>query len=239
MPLLSRLFVASGLLGLTICGEAADESDTFTPVRFLAGDESFAEMIQFPARSGDVNVTVICTSHGTRGGQVTAARCSSPDDPDGVFSLAAVDAAGDAEIESALVDGRKQDVDFQFSVVFSRTRDAERITVLTNNQRNTERLGLDYVSAQRYSRHLKPKMCHGRGDAPEFAILEMAVVGTDGNAKQSRVYAGDVDLGDSCIAALQRQLADSRWIPAIDDGVAVESTWVNSWIMTPYDLPVN
>ena len=239
MPGLTRLIVISGLVGAIACSQSAAQTPAFSSARFHDGPDAFAQSIRFPAGSDDVDVTVTCHRPGTRAGHVSIARCSSPADPDGIFSLAAVDAAENATIVPAVVDDRKQEVDFQFGVRFVRASGVETIDVFANNQRNAEKFGIDYVSAQRYSRHVKPRVCRGRGTAPEFAILEMAVVGTDGRARQSRVYTGDADLGEACVGALQRQLADSLWIPAVHDGVSVESTWVNTWIMTPYDLPVN
>jgi len=232
MSLNPKNFVLLLFVGASQMAVGSDETvtaDEFTPAVFVAGKRLLENLIRFPNTDHDIDIIVACTSHGTKRGRVSEARCSSIDDPDGTFSRAASRRTGDARIEPGSVNGRKVDVDLQFNVVFTRNDKIESIAVYTNNRQNIERYGVEYTSAQRYSPHVRPAACSGGND--DVAILEMATVGVDGTPRNVGIYSGENNISPECKQGFLQQLETGHWIPAFHNGVPVESAWVNSWIL--------
>ena len=128
------------------------------------------------------------------------------------------------------MNGNKEEVDFQFTVVFSRNGEEQNIVVHENNGKNVERFGNDYTSAQRYSPHPFPIRCSGwrRDDL----IVEVAIVEKTGRAKGIEVMSATAGIDARCKDALQTQLNNARRIPAISNGEFVESVWVNPIVLT-------
>jgi len=207
---------------------------TFTPATFVEGKRSLKNLLDFPKIDGDVSVTVSCTSIGTANGRIREAKCSAANDPSQKFAIAVNRRAKSARINPATVDGRKEKVDFQFTVVFSRTAGEESIDVYVNNQKNTDRFGPDYISAQRYSPYELPDVCKER--RLSFLILEVAVVTADGAVKESDLHVDSVGIPNTCEVQLREITKSSRFIPAFYEGSPVESVWVNPWIATATDF---
>lgn len=222
------LFAFSG--DMTIA--AADESAVplFVPADFATGKRSLENLIEFPEIDFDVEVTVTCAGHANRKGRLKKARCSSPGDPELEFTLAVSRRFNSTRVVPALVKGKPEDVDFQFSVVFTKRGDSENIRVYPNNGKNVERLGQDYISAQRYSPHPFPARCSGwRHDD---LILEIAIVNESGSPRDVDVMSSTAGIPARCRQELKTRLYDARWIPASHDGHFVESVWVNPIVLT-------
>lgn len=207
---------------------------TFTPATFVEGKRSLKTLLKFPKVDGDVSVAVICTSIGTAKGRIREAKCSAANDPSQKFAIAVNRRAKSARINPATVDGRDEQVDFQFTVIFSRTGDAESIDVYVNNQKNLDRFGPDYISAQRYSPYELPDVCKER--RASYLILEVAVVTKEGAVTDSQLHVDSVGIAKVCEDALRVITKSSRFIPAFYEGSPVESVWVNPWIATATDF---
>lgn len=207
---------------------------SFTPATFVEGKRSLKTLLTFPKVDGDVSVTVTCTSIGAANGRIREAKCSAANDPSQEFAIAVNRRAKSARINPATVDGREEKVDFQFTVIFSRIGDAESIDVYVNNQKNLDRFGPDYISAQRYSPYELPDVCKER--RASFLILEVAVVTVDGAVKESDLHVDSVGIATVCEEALRQITESSRFIPAFYEGSPVESVWVNPWIETATDF---
>lgn len=207
---------------------------SFSPATFVEGKRSLKTLLKFPKVDGDVSVIVICTSIGAANGRIREAKCSAANDPSQKFAIAVNRRAKSARINPATVDGRKEKVDFQFAVVFSRTADEESIDVYVNNQKNLDRFGPDYISAQRYSPYELPDQCKER--RLSFLILEVAVVTKEGAVTESQLHVDSVGIAKVCEDALREITRSSRFIPAFYEGSPVESVWVNPWIATATDF---
>lgn len=213
-----------------ICASSPAFAETFTPATFEEGKRSLKNLLKFPRVDGDVSVTVTCTSIGAANGRIREAKCSAANDPSQKFAISVNRRVKSARIIPATVDGRDEKVDFQFAVVFSRTGDTESINVYVNNQKNLERFGPDYISAQRYSPYELPDACKERRAA--FLILEIAVVSADGVVTESDLRVDEVGIPNTCEVQLREITKSSRFIPAFHEGKPVESVWVNPWIST-------
>jgi hypothetical protein len=182
---------------------------------------------------GDLSVVVTCTSTGSAKGRIREAKCSATNDPSQKFALAVSRKTKSSRITPATVDGKDEEVDFQFSVVFTRVGETETIDVYTNNRKNLDRFGPDYVSAQRYSPYELPDDCKLR--RLSFLILEVAVVTVEGTVRESDLHVDEVGIAKTCDVALRAITKNSRFVPAFHEGLPVESVWVNPWILTTID----
>lgn len=232
-----RVGAAVAAISLIVIGISASNpvsAASFTPATFVEGKRSLKTLLKFPRIDGDVSVTVTCTSIGAANGRIREAKCSAANDPSQKFAIAVNRRVKSARINPATVDGRAEKVDFQFTVIFSRTGDTESIDVYVNNQKNVDRFGPDYISAQRYSPYELPDACKERRAA--FLILEIAVVTAEGTVKESDLHVDEVGIPHTCEVQLREITKSSRFIPAYYEGEPVESVWVNPWISTAIDF---
>lgn len=207
-----------------------ENSAPYTHATFQPGKRSIGNLIKFPKAGFSGALAVICSSKATAKGRLKDARCSSPQDPDLAFTMAVSRRFNSARVIPATVNGKKEEVDFQFTVVFSRNDEEQRIVVHENNGKNVDRFGNGYTSAQRYSPNPFPARCSGwrRDDL----IVEVAIVEKTGRAKAVEVMSATAGVDARCKDALQTQLSDARWIPATSNGEFVESVWVNPIVLT-------
>lgn len=222
------LLTLVGLGASAVGDDAAVES--FTSANFVEGERSLKNLIRFPKVKGDLSIVVTCTSIGTAKGRIQEAKCSAADDPKQKFAIAVSRRTKSARITPATVAGKNEQVDFQFSVIFTRTGEAETIAVYTNNRKNLDRFGPDYVSAQRYSPYELPDVCKER--RASYLILEIAVVTKEGTVKESDLHVDSIGIVKVCETSLREITKSSRFVPAFHDGSPVESIWVNPWIAT-------
>lgn len=217
---LLSIFVLSSGLGL-----AADEAPQFTHARFVEGDRSMQHLIKFPDIDFDAEVTVTCAGHATAKGRLKYARCSSPNDPDLKFTMAVSRRFNASRLTPAMVNGKVEEVDFQFSVVFRKDGESETLDVYPHNMKNVDRLGLDYVGAQRYSVHPWPTRC--AGSTRDDLIMEVAIINELGVPRDFDILSASFGISAACREGFTTHLKNGRWIPALYNGEFVESVWAN------------
>ena len=179
-----------------------------------------------------------CSGHATAKGRLRNIRCSAADDPDLKFSNAVKRRASSARLMPATVDGKAEEVDFQFSVTFEKQGDVERIRHNLNNGNNVDRLGTDYSSAQRYSPHAFPSVCNDRAFVNQGAakiVIEVAIIDASGNARDAQVISSNWRIPRSCESALVDQIEAGAWIPARHNGEFVESIWASPIVVARTD----
>jgi hypothetical protein len=215
--------------GVALPAENDETTPSYTAAMFVDGEQSMKNLVEFPDIDFDADLNVMCDGRASAKGRLQNAKCSSPQDPDLLFTLAVSQVFNSVRLVPATVNGRSEEVDFQFTVVFKKDGETESIDVFPNNQKNLDRLGLDYVSAQRYSPHPFPNRCSGwhRDDL----IIEAAIVDATGKARDVNVMSSTVGIPASCKAGLISQLEDARWIPASYQGQFVESVWVSPIVL--------
>lgn len=201
----------------------ADEEPRFTHARFVEGERSMQSQIRFPDIDGDTEVVVSCTGHATAKGRLKDARCSAPNDPKLMFTMAVSRRFNSVRLTPAIVNGRAEEVDFQFTVVFKKLGESETFDIYLHNMKNVERLGLNYIGAQRYSEHPWPGRCleFTRDDL----IMEVAIVNELGIASEFDVLAANFGMSVACRNGFATHLQNGKWIPAFHDGQMVESVW--------------
>ena len=224
---------------VTIAGAvfAADDDGAmpdFTHAKFVEGDRSLKNLIEFPDIDFDAEITLMCNGIASAKGRLQNSKCSSPGDPDLLFTMSVSRVFNTLRVVPATVNGREEEVDFQFVVIFKKAGAAESIDIHLNNQKNVDRLGLDYISAQRYSPHPLPNRCAGWQQDDLF--IEAAIVDTNGRPRDVNVMSASAGIPPSCRKGLINQLEDARWIPAMYQGQYVESVWINPIVLTkqPY-----
>lgn len=231
MNLCLIILAVFALVAMAPMAVADDEAiERFTSANFVEGKRSLKNLIKFPKAKGDLSIVVTCTSIGTAKGRIREAKCSGADDPDQKFAIAVSRRTKSARITPATVDGRNEEVDFQFSVVFTRSGETETMDVYTNNRKNLDRFGPDYVSAQRYSPYELPDVC--KYHRASFLIIEIAVVTKEGRVKESDLHVDSIGIANVCETSLREITRNSRFVPAFHDGLPVESVWANPWIAT-------
>ncbi len=219
-------FVASIAL---FCSFQSLADDEFTHAVFVEGEESMKSLVEFPDIDFDVEVNVTCGGRATAKGRLKEARCSSSNDPDLKFTMAVSRRFNSTRMIPATVNGNEEEVDFQFMVAFKKQGETETVDVYLNNQKNVDRLGMDYISAQRYSPSVWPTRC-GRWRQDDL-IIEAAIVDTSGRPKDVNVMSSTAGVPHSCREGLINQLENGRWIPARYQGQLVEAVWVNPIIL--------
>jgi hypothetical protein len=204
---------------------SAQEAPQFTHAMFIEGKRSMQNLIEFPDIEQDVEVRVTCTGHATAKGRLRDARCSAPNDPELKFTMAVSRRFNSARLIPATVNGKKEEVDFQFVVIFRKEGEIESHEIYLPNLKNVDRLGLDYIGAQRYSIHPWPRRC---GDSPlDDLIMEVAVVDENGIPRDFDVLSANFALTAICREGFSTHLKNGRWIPASYDGAFTESVWAN------------
>ena len=218
---------------------AQDEpTPAHTHAVFVEGDKSIENLVQFPKHNGDIEITVSCLGHATAKGRLRDARCSAADDPDLNFSDAVNRRTRSARLVPATVNGRPEEVDIQFSVVFSKRADVELITLRMNNGNNADRLGDDYIAAQRYSPHAFPSACNERAFADQGLtkiIVEAAIIDVQGRSRDAQIFSPNWSVPGPCKSALTGQIDAGAWIPASLDGEFVESAWLSPIVVARSD----
>jgi len=219
---------------VTIAGAvfAADDDGAipdFTHAKFVEGDRSLKSLIEFPDIDFDVEITLMCNGTASAKGRLQNGKCSSPGDPDLLFTMSVSRVFNTLRVVPATVNGREEEVDFQFVVIFKKAGEAESIEIYPNNQKNVDRLGLDYISAQRYSPHPLPNRCAGW--QKDDLLVEAAIVDVNGRPRDVNVMSASVGIPRSCRKGIISQLEDARWIPAIYQGQYVESVWINPIVL--------
>ncbi len=219
------LLISSALLVFSGEGLAADDTPQFTHAEFVAGNRSMQNLIKFPKVDLDMEVTVTCAGHATAKGRLRAARCSSPEDPDLKFTMAVSRRFNSTRLTPATVNGKTEEIDFQFTVIFKKTGESESINVYLHNMKNVDRLGLDYVGAQRYSVHPWPARC--ADFTRDDLIMEVAIVNELGVPRDFDVLSASFSMSSACRSGFATHLQNGRWIPALHNGEFVEAVWAN------------
>ncbi len=213
---------------------AADDPLQFSHARFVEGKRAMQNLIEFPKTDSDIEIIVSCTGHATAKGRLRDARCSAPNDPNLAFTMAVSRRFNASRLVAATVNGKAEEVDFQFVVIFKKSGEQESIDIYPHNMKNVDRLGLDYIGAQRYSVHPWPERC-GNLNRDDL-IMEVAIINELGLPRDFDVLAANFGLTGSCRDGFSAYLKNGRWIPALYKGELVESVWANPRVFSkvPY-----
>ena len=201
---------------------------------FKGGPRAFAETIEFPKVTGDIDVTLLCGAEVSSGGSIDLNTCFTNQKEHGDFETAVVAAMGSDTFDPAVFDGEKVKVWFPYSVQFLSEDEDKTIVVRPNYQLLTNRYGPSYVAPQRVIRQARrPQRA---GDRYEVYITSCrlrttlwvrADLDSDGIPRNVSFLS---DTNASCRDEVRDVIEGGDYIPAYHDeqpvaAVHVEAFW--------------
>lgn len=198
-----------------------------TPATFDHPEASLAKLIKFPELRGDAKSRLRCASQVSRVGKMTNTGCYQNTAGDEVYISAIVKAARKARLNPARHNGEKFSVYVQFQVEFSKVGEEETIRIFNNPGllENVEAYGEDHIAAQRgLAVDAFTKVCprHTR-----YLVWAKAHVAEDGRHDSYSILPGEgAPITAKCRDGILTTLRDSIFTPAMADGVAVPSSFI-------------
>ena len=121
------------------------------PAMLDSGEKALPPLIEFPELKGDTSVILRCAALVEPSGKMKMNGCYAENPADQLFIKNIVDAAKDARIAPATIDGKAQTVYLQYRVRFVKKGSEQTIDVFPNPgvQENIDAYGEGHVAAQR------------------------------------------------------------------------------------------
>lgn len=206
---------------------AADAFAQRTPATLGSGEKSLPALIEFPELKGDTSVTLRCAAIVEPKGNMEMNGCYAENPADQLFIQEIVDAADDARMQPALADGKAQTVYFQYRVQFVKKGGEQTVRVYPNPgvQENIDAYGEEHVAAQRVVGKEKwQEECPKNAAYLVWLKAHVAHNGTMSNP--SLTHGGGLNPTPRCRQAILDTASSSLFFPALADGEAVPSTYV-------------
>ncbi len=205
---------------------ASLHASELTPAMFKTGKQSLDAKIKMPKSMPDGRHLFFCEGYASRYGHLRLGACHGTDMPEDVESMgrrAIARSVRRIRITPATVDGLKENVWFNFSVLFRKDTEQQRVRVLHNHLLNVTTLGLDYVAPQRI---LKPSNLRFPVECgTRILMLTEALVDVTGKALAAEVVDSKESESLFCTSKTVALLLNSNYIPAILDGEAHQATY--------------
>jgi len=192
-----------------------------------AAEKYLVRLIQFPETHGDASVALQCTSIIKSNGKMKDAGCFIKDNWDPDFVLAVETASKKARLVPALIDNKAETVVLLFQVFFSKTKTDQSIHILLNPgmPEMIAEYGENHISAQRvFGNERWESVCPKHA---KWVVYTESHV--DENGKASSVdtsHRNGIVPTAPCQQALVETITMSRFTPAMIDGVAVPSVYI-------------
>ncbi|MFQ5548515.1 MAG: hypothetical protein ACE5FV_09495 [Woeseia sp.] len=205
-----------------------DEPSQFTHARFADTDTPLASLIKFPGARKDADVKMRCDAVVTDAAELNRVVCYGPDRYKMSYKNAVYDVIEDVAFVSATVNGETKTVIMQFTVHFVRRDGVENIYIYPNHGHDADKYGPDYIGVQRYDWGMwSSHAC--RGHHRRYHVNTRATIGPDGSYQDHKLIKGDMVLGP-CEEDINKHIKTGSYIPAMNDGVAVESRFVETFL---------
>jgi hypothetical protein len=218
------------ILFMSLLPAVANAQDSFQPAHFGHEEEDrrLLNRIGFPDIKGDVSVTLNCFTQLETSGKMTSTICLIKDQFDSPFAASVSAAEKKARMTPAQINGEKVQVFVQFRTEFKSKGEDRTIKIILNPgyPENVAAYGEDHVAAQRVIGGKEPwqKACPR---AAKYAVYAKAYVGEDGRSDNPSIeHAGGVIPTATCQEAIMETILASTYVPAMTDGVAVPSTFI-------------
>jgi len=214
--------------GLAFPANAA-ETDRVS-ANFGAGEKSLDKLIVFPEVSGDIDKTLICQGILKSNGKLDSPACYVVAAGDELYIAAIDKAAKKARFIPAKYKGKDVGIYFQYRVRFQRKEDKQRISLLANQGylENVDAYGDNFVAAQRVVTREKwedvcPRNAH-------FVVVTRSHIAYDGTQSSITVEHGSgITISPKCRQGIIETLEQSIFMPAMADGEAVPSSYVEAF----------
>jgi len=193
--------------------------------RFVDGDRSLENLIEFPDIEGDFLEVVHCVAWVVSYGRVRSNTCFASAFRDQRFGEAIESAISSARVTPAIVDGNPRSVQFYYRVVFLQKGGSTDIGVYPNWGHDVDMLGPYYEAPQRYNELFFPSACgaHGRN----VGVIATMVVGADGTLDGDVVVrAFGPKSVKKCVKSVKRILGRAKYVPGRHNGMPVKATRV-------------
>jgi hypothetical protein len=194
------------------------------------GEESLSRLIAFPELRGDTAATIRCAARVQTNGKMKENGCAATSPADQVFIEPINKAAKKARLTPAVADKREKEVYFQYRVEFVKKGDEQTVNVYPNPgvQENVEAYGADHVAAQRaMGKEQWQDVCPERAQYLVWLKAHVAEDGTPSNL--SLTHGGGLKPTPRCQEAILNSVSGSLFFPALADGEAVPSTYVEPY----------
>lgn len=198
-----------------------------TPADFGDGEKSLGKLIEFPELRGDTSVAISCIGLLEKNGKLEKHGCYRRNPGDETFAASIYSVIKKARLVPAVYDGKPATVVFQYRAQFVQKGEDKEINFVANPgyAENVEAYGHEHVAAQRlFGKEGWGKSCPRQA---KFVVLVKANVDYDGTpGAVSVTHAEGIPITQKCEQAIIDTIVTSRFIPAMADGEAVPSTFV-------------
>jgi hypothetical protein len=186
------------------------------------------KLITWPDIKGDISVILNCFSQVQANGKMESTGCFLQNNYDEPFVAVISQAAKKARLNPAIIDGRERTIFLQFRVEFIAEGEQRRIHFYLNPgyEENVKAYGFEHVAGQRAIGKQEPWMsvCPQRA---QYALWVRAYLGEDGKADSPSIQHSDgIMPTETCLDAIKETILSGQYTPALADGEAVPSTYV-------------
>lgn len=216
------------LLLTTFCAVAAE----FRPASFDHEESKrrLVDRIEFPDVSGKISAMLLCFSQIEKSGKMKETGCYTKDNFESQFAAAIVKAAKRASMVPAQIDGKAYKIFMQFRVEFIADGDEREIKLYPNPgyNENVDAYGEEHVAGQRViGKEPWQDVCPQRA---QYLVAVRAFLGEDGHTESPSIerLSGIMPAPD-CQTAIKETILSSLYIPAMADGYAVPSAFVETF----------
>ena len=185
-------------------------------------------LISFPEIKGNISVIISCFSRIQPSGKMKDTGCYLKNNYDELFVKTVNTAARKARMNPAKVDGKARRVFLQFLVQFIQKDEDKRINFYLNPgyPENIKAYGPAHIAGQRVINKTEPwnNACPKRA---RWAVYVKTYLGADGIADSPSIeHVDGIVPAVTCQNAIKQTIMLSRYTPALADGVAVPSTFI-------------
>ena len=217
-------------VALFLINNAIADASSPTLARFIDGEHSLQNLIEFPDVEGDVSLILNCELSVYPSGGITRNRCFPSEGVDPSFRKAVSAAAKLARASPAIVDGKARPVHLYYRVLFFQKDGTAEVGVFSNWGHDVDKYGISYEAPQRYSHYRMPNKCRYllRG----ALLLSTVLIGKDGTLTSDVVFVPQLDRTPDqrkCANGIKALLEKAKYIPGHYAGTPVEATFVEAW----------
>ena len=222
------------LVALFVMSSARASESLGTPARFVQGDSSPQELIEFPAIEFEDNtaVTLYCVAGINKTGRSDYNQCFKSESVNEIFKEEVESALKPVQFTPATINGETYFVELYYRVIFLRKDGVAEVRVFPNWGHDVDRYGFSYEAPQRYTRHGRPSSCTEL--TADAGLKTTMTIGKDGLLVGDILHVPDYRGGrwsihGRCVTSIKRKLEISKYIPGHHDGNPVEATFVEIW----------
>jgi len=208
---------------------------SFRPANFDVEDvdRRLYNLIKWPKDvKGKTSLILTCFGVIKANGKMEMPNCIAPNSFEKVFTAEIMKASKKARLNPAMIDGKSKSVFLQFRVEFNaeiiKKEEQRTIDIHLNPgyEENVKAYGYDHIAGQRViqKKQAFQDACPKRA---RYVVWVLAYLGETGKAESARVVHSDGIMPTAtCQEALKQTVISSQFTPAMADGVAVPSTFV-------------